>query len=351
MSTIGARRKIVLGIQANQCRWTKPSASQFNGAQESPLHHRLKHIIGDLLGADLNAKDVVVDKRLEGEVGHKRPDIRATYSGRPITIELQLSSTQLPIILERERFYCAENRALIWFGWNLAPKSRRDLTQSLLDIATRHRDNLFSIDEQTVRNSQQASRFNFRSFWWVDDVVHTKIQTLDELVFPEKGLAFAMDRPPPWHVQYKKKWVGVTQTTGSKWPDRKVLWAELLENMGFEMETTDFESDHPGLESLLNLLISIESGAIIGSRQKSLTEMLNTFLYASDRQQFAMIVRYVLQRTDNVALMTVPSTTKKFSDAMQTKQADKNSLEARIIRFLFPNWTRPLVGQSITKKA
>ena len=241
------------------------SARQFDGAQESPLHRRLKYLIGDLLEADENAADVVVDKKLKGEDSYKRPDIRATYAGRPIAIELQISSTQLPIILEREKFYCAENRALIWLGWNIDPGSRKLLSQSYLDIATRHRDNLFSIDENVIRRSRETSRFFFRSFWWIDDIVHTKEQTLDEMVFPEKGLPFSVDKPSPWHVTFKRNWTEVTPHSGSSWLVRKNLWSDLLSKMDVNAPPTHFESDYPGMESLLNLLLSIENGKIVGS--------------------------------------------------------------------------------------
>src|SRR6185312_1768595 len=80
------------------------SAQQFYGAQESPLHAKIKNIIGELLIADDRTAtgSVVVDEYLIQENGRRRPDVRAIYDGVPLVFEVQLATTQIPIIIQRE---------------------------------------------------------------------------------------------------------------------------------------------------------------------------------------------------------------------------------------------------------
>lgn len=76
------------------------SAAQFKGKQESPLHFKLKSVVAELLINDPRTQpgSVIVDKVLEGEVEYRRPDVRATYSERPIAIEIQLRTLSSPLL-------------------------------------------------------------------------------------------------------------------------------------------------------------------------------------------------------------------------------------------------------------
>jgi hypothetical protein len=55
------------------------SGRQFDGAQESPLHVKIKNIVGELLTADSRTKpgSVIVDEYVVTEGGRRRPDVRA----------------------------------------------------------------------------------------------------------------------------------------------------------------------------------------------------------------------------------------------------------------------------------
>jgi competence CoiA-like predicted nuclease len=117
-------------------------ARQFAGAQESPLHKRLKFLIAELLSDDPNAQnDVEIDTRLDGKIGYRKPDVRVTYADRPMAFEIQLSSTQLPTIIARENFYTSEGRSLIWIAWNPDLGIKSDTPQAFLDILTRSESN------------------------------------------------------------------------------------------------------------------------------------------------------------------------------------------------------------------
>lgn len=190
-------------------------ALQFGGTQESPLHFRLKNLVGELLELDPSADDVVIDARLDGRTGHRRPDVRASYDGRPVALKIQLSSTQLPTILGREQFYTEEGRSLLWIAWSPSLNAKADVPQALLDIYTAHNDNLFSIDEESICVSRQTSKLTLRVHWWDADRCLNKLVTLDNLTYPRRGLPFAVDRPPAWHESFKRRWLSITTPDGS----------------------------------------------------------------------------------------------------------------------------------------
>lgn len=102
------------------------SGLQFDGIQESFLHKQLKQTVAELLRIDplTEPNSVIVDEYLAHEGNRRRPDIRAQYDGRPIAIEIQLATTQIPIIVAREDFYRREGRHLIWLTWNFFQNER-----------------------------------------------------------------------------------------------------------------------------------------------------------------------------------------------------------------------------------
>lgn len=132
------------------------SASQFQGAQESPLHLRVKHLVAELLAADPRTEpgSVVVDEYVVCGESRRRPDVRAVYDGKPIAIEIQLATTQIPIIVAREDFYQREGRHLIWLTWNFVPVERAHLLTAFEDIFYSHNKNLFSLDDVVVSESE-----------------------------------------------------------------------------------------------------------------------------------------------------------------------------------------------------
>jgi hypothetical protein len=324
-------------------------AAQFGGVQESPLHIRLKNLIATILESDPNAADdLEIDTRLEGAEGYRKPDVRVTYSGRPTAFEIQLSSTQLPTILARESFYVAEGRSLIWIAWNPQLSIKSDTPQAFLDIITAHNDNLFSIDEQAAKLSLENQHLTLRVHWWEGEEYKSKLVTLDELTYRDDGLPFAIAKPRPWHERFKVKWIEITPPSGSNWRDRKYLYSELVSQLELEIDDTELSLEYE-IEALLCLLVSLERNSIIGSRQKSLTEMLHTFLTTPRRQHLSKMIEFCIRASGNGDLLQRPKTTQILASAMEVPQASRASVEARIIRALFPEWAVPTAVKGIRR--
>ena len=183
------------------------SASQFQGAQESPLHLRVKNLVAELLNADplTEPGSIVVDEYVVCGESRRRPDVRATYDGKPFAIEIQLATTQIPIIVAREDFYQREGRHLIWLTWNFVPVERAHLLTAFEDIFYSHNKNLFSIDDEVVAECRARKAFLVRAFWEHGSGWNSKITALPELEWPPSGLPYAVAPPPPWHMEFRAR--------------------------------------------------------------------------------------------------------------------------------------------------
>lgn len=311
------------------------SASQFQGVQESPLHLRVKHLVAELLAADPRTEpgSVVVDEYVVHGETRRRPDVRAIYDGRPIAIEIQLATTQIPIIVAREDFYQREGRHLIWLTWNFVPVERAHLLTAFEDIFYSHNKDLFSLDDEVVSESRERGAFLVRAFWehggW-----NSKITTLPDLEWPPSGLPYAVAPPLPWHRAFRARWLAATTVHGTPWAARKELYGELAEKLGDDsidasmLEEADFGA-------LLNAMLSFVEGKPVGSAQRNLTELINTFLASERRFRFARIMRKVITVTGVSDILDKPSVAAKFSRAMEDAQDGPGSLSGRVVLLLF----------------
>jgi hypothetical protein len=313
------------------------SASQFQGAQESLLHMRIKHLVAEMLTADPQAEtgSVVVDEYIVCGDDRRRPDVRATYGGKAIAIEIQLATTQIPIIVAREDFYQREGRHLIWLTWNFIPVERAHLLTAFEDIFYSHNKNIFSLDDKVVAESSEKGAFLVKVFWEHGSGWNSKISTLQELEWPASGLPFAVAPPPPWHIDFRHRWLAATTVRGTAWPLRRDLLIELAERTGDHQ--IDWRSlDEIDTGALLNAVLSFAGGRPIGSAQQNLTEVINTFLSSERHHRFARIMRKVISVTAGSEILGKSSVAVKFAHAMEDAQDGPESLTGKVALLLFP---------------
>lgn len=328
------------------CPWWRGDSSsidlvngkQFQGRQESELHFRLKHLVAELLMADSRTEpgSVLVDEYLVGPDGRRRPDVRATYDGRDIALEIQLATTQLPIIVKREDFYEHTGRSLLWLTWQFEPVPRSRMLTAFEDIFYSHNKNLFSLDDEVVARSKTERQFSVRAFWEAKEGWKDKIFGLPELTWPASGLPFAVAPAPPWHLDFRSRWLAATTPDGTDSAACTSLLGELAQHIGAPGLTASWLEDAE-LDVLLNCLLSFEQNHPIGSRQSKLIEVINTFLNAPRRHRHARLIRSFLIRTDHADLLERDSVKRKFEAAFIAPQTSQDSAIARIASTLFPD--------------
>lgn len=314
------------------------SGRQFDGAQESPLHAKIKNIVGELLAADRRTKpeSVVVDAYLITEGGRRRPDVRAVYDEAPVVVEVQLATTQIPIIIQREDFYHSEAYRLLWLTWNFEPPATNGrLLSSFEDIFYSHNKNLFSMDNETVQLSRQRNEVILRAFWVRENLWQSKLVGLHELNWLSSGRAFAVAPEPRWHEDFLARWRAATGEHGTPWPERGTLLAELADKLSLT-EVDDHTLEEADIDSLINCLLSLLDGHPMGSRQKNLVEVLNTFLSVERRHRFARLIRRFAELAGRKDILETRSVQSKLAIALKAGQDDPQSLTGRIALALFP---------------
>lgn len=324
------------------------SARQFKGAQESPLHAAIKNMVGELLRGDrLTAPDsVVIDRYLIAEDGKRRPDVRAIYDGVATVFEVQLATTQMPIIVQREDFYDGHSHRLVWLTWKLEPPARGGrLRAAFEDIYYSHNKNLFSIDDETISASRSERAVKVRAHWMRGEDWQSRLVRLNELQWLPSGRAFAIAPEPPWNESFLDRWRSATGDHGTQWPERGGLLADLAAHLAMPglgpRELEDADTD-----SLINCLLSIVAGQPIGSRQKNLIELMNTFFGVERRYRFARLVKRFAELADRHDVLQATSVRKKLERALIEPQDDPGSPTGRIALDLFPDvFARRSIGR------
>ncbi len=314
------------------------SAGQFQGAQESPLHQWLKHVVGDVLNGDpqTHPGSVSVDAYVIGESNRRRPDVFAVHAERKIAVEIQLSTTQLPIIDAREHFYGREGVHLIWVTWNFEPVERSRLRTAFEDIFYSHNKNIFSLDEDVLAQARSEGRFLLRVYWQEEGMWVAGVFGLNELTWQESGLPYAKAPPLPWHLDFLQRWEAGTDSGGTAWEVRRPLLEELIDRLELSSATVA-SLDTAQIGPLINTVRSIIAGRPVATRQTRLSEVLNTFFHLTERQPYARMIVRVVEATGHEALLQRPSTKAKLATALRCPQAGQRSIAGRIVLALFPD--------------
>lgn len=329
----------------NSCPWwtgnpkniSDISAKIFKGKQESALHYRLKYEIEKILINDpLAAPDsIYVEKSIISNGGIRRPDVQVKYGGKLIAFELQLATTQLPIIVAREEFYAQEGRNLIWLTWNFNPDERKYLTSSLEDIFYSHSKNIFSLDYDLISESFAKNKFMLRVFWKCSSNWKSKIVTLHELIWPSSGLPYAIKSEADWHREFLKKWIDSTTNRGTPWKIRRELLVEISRNTNINGISEEM-LDELDIGSFINVILSLVLNKPIGSSQKNVIEIVNTFLSSKRRYRFAKILKGVIEKTNNSKILERQTVLKKFQSAEIVEQDTRHDVAGKIVLKLFP---------------
>lgn len=170
-------------------------SKRYNGLKEGPEHKHLKELLRASIDADpqFDSKKTKEEKNWYGatdESKWRRPDIAATrlYEGSDLNIafEIQLSSTYLKVIAARRKFYL-ENKALLF--WIFKDATGINPRQCQDDLFYNNNYNMFVVDEETLRLSQERGKLVFRCSYYepvmeddtIRDVWRERFVCFDEL--------------------------------------------------------------------------------------------------------------------------------------------------------------------------
>jgi competence CoiA-like predicted nuclease len=193
-------------IKTNASSFTKEEVQCiiYNGLKEGDLHIRLKNFIGEYLEKDEQILNVDVDKVYKSEAVPKtwrKPDVLATFKDKKVAFEIQLSTTFLTVIVERNAFYKKENIFIIWVFDDFSVESNfQPFTQK--DVYHNNSFNVFVLDEQAREESSKRNELVLNCYYKyvdeetgdIDEEWQNDLVTINQLTFDtEKYKVFFYD--------------------------------------------------------------------------------------------------------------------------------------------------------------
>ena len=145
-------------------------ARKYSNVSESERHIRLKNLIAGFLKSTPSVSNVEIEKRITSETPYlywKRPDVYAEYYGKSIVFELQLSTTFLSVIVERDIFYRMNNTFIVWV-FNFSENKDYVNFQNLMikDIYYANKRNAFVFDEKAQHLSEKLGELHVLCIWF-----------------------------------------------------------------------------------------------------------------------------------------------------------------------------------------
>lgn len=139
-------------------------AMVYAGAKESLAHKNYKALIEASLAADPSFSGTETEATWfeQDGVRWRKPDIQTRQSSRRIAMEVQLSTTFVEVIAQRQAFYRKNFGCLIWFFRDL---DIGGFLQAEDDIFFNNNRNAFLITEETVALSQRERRLALKCTW------------------------------------------------------------------------------------------------------------------------------------------------------------------------------------------
>lgn len=172
-------------------------ARKYGQVQESERHQKLKTLIAaSLSGSASIAKgisDVQIEKRIKSKLPYlnwRRPDVVAQYQDMNIVFELQLSTTFLSVVVDRDIFYRLNGYFIIWV-FNFEDNKEYINLYNLMckDIYYGNKRNIFIFDQKAQQMSEVAGELFLRCQWLDADGKFTEGEylTIDQLSFDNES--------------------------------------------------------------------------------------------------------------------------------------------------------------------
>ena len=170
---------------------------KYSLVQESDRHKRLKAAIASALKGEqsksMGVKNVECEKRINSDIPYlywRRPDIYAEYNGRKYVFELQLSTTFVSVVVDRDIFYRLNDYNIIWV-FNFEDNAEYVNLHNLMckDIYYANKRNVFIFDADAEERSKEKGELVLKCRWLDENGIWSSDQyvTLDMLQYDEEN--------------------------------------------------------------------------------------------------------------------------------------------------------------------
>lgn len=289
---------------------------RYNGAKESLRHLELKEFIYSQLVQDSRFKQPEMEKVvkiLNEKKSWRRPDVSVIFGNKKIVFEVQLQTTYLNIIVEREEDYKSEQTYIMWFF----DSSNMDKFRfSEEDIFYANKSNAFVITNKTMELSINENKFLFYCYYKVPYIQNNNLNEewkSDIITFDD--LNFDQDNYKVYYYDFDKEYnrlQAIVETRILYISKNKQIYQkpskDIIESSLNKLEDCDniddckiIENDLKSLFKEYNainnskivrtivMLYSIEQQKVFGWENDSLIWALNNFFYHNMEYAFLII--------------------------------------------------------------
>ena len=146
---------------------------KYSRCNEGERHEKLKAKIALLLKKTSGVLDVKTENTIMGNhpiIRWRRPDVLANFMGQEIAFELQLSTTFVSVITERDLFYRLNKKFIIWvFNFDEQNKHVNLNNMMTKDIYYNNKLNIFIFDKAAQEESEKRGELVLKCNWLKTD--------------------------------------------------------------------------------------------------------------------------------------------------------------------------------------
>jgi competence CoiA-like predicted nuclease len=324
---------------------------KYNGAKESDLHIQLKNAIADTIRKDQRFSSIDVDKtfRTEGLLKEwKRPDVAAVFDSKRVVFEVQLSTTFLSVIVQRELFYLQNNTYIMWI-FNEFETDIDAQRFSEKDIIYSNNHNAFLVNDETLRLSQETGKFILYCYYqrpllngslvWEKDLI-----SFDDIIFDHQTYKVYYFDTNQERERLKTEALGQQAQEFEKfWLNRQNLNYEerrdgLLKFQAmFKNKNIIFDYYDDALGKILDALFTLKYKKMIGYDFKNYISLANNIL--EYRKQYGELFLRALKHfklAHTVLDEDKKGTFLKKIDNLRSQQIQQNVTYDSLLKLLFP---------------
>ena len=203
---------------------------RFARCNEGERHKRLKEQIAKYLELTDGVTSVKTENTVKGNhpiLRWRRPDVIAEYRGHELVFELQLSTTFVSVIAERDLFYRMNKKHIIWISNFDEQGEHVDLTNMMVkDIYYNNRMNIFIFDSDAQNKSEESGELILKCNWltpdesWkyhngnTSDELGGEFVRLSDLTYDDMFKPYYVDAEQAYfaaHPDYKRKVVSIEE--------------------------------------------------------------------------------------------------------------------------------------------
>ena len=248
-------------------------ASKYGLVTESERHIRLKNLIAVALNSQMktdgNISDVQIEKRINSQLPYmrwRRPDVQAIYKQYNLVFELQLSTTFISTIVDRDLFYRLNNYYIIWV-FNFDDNQEYVNLSNLMckDIYYANKRNVFIFDEEAQEESVKRGKLCLKCNW-LDANNHWHFSKEDAIIVTLDDLKYDLDNKKPYYYdadeEYFKQYPELLKERRNREITREEIISALLEKERLANDEYEGQSQERRDDAQKEMLRTGETGTI-----------------------------------------------------------------------------------------